>query len=267
VWRPTWVPRSDFCYCQTVAGFLTTGRVCHLRLLLVLASASSAPSATGLSTIFYSFRFETLPTWIASSLYVYPPGTGWSSYTSRQWVPFSSCPSTCRVRWRYSNSPPRGYYPSRLNTLYTPGTDRTKTPFPFCSTIVAWRWHDVFYCCERSHPHGLHRKHHFTVVYGPLPSNGCLLWLQISCFQRTCHVAPSCKTGSNYKYSSLALYMSGCGSWHFHPKLLLLMPLNKKQVRSSWPAFGRAVVQISAGVPTIFTVPLDSCWGSIYEYN
>jgi hypothetical protein len=38
-------------------------------------------------TIFYSLRFETLPTWRARSPYllVYPPGTGWPSYTPRHW--------------------------------------------------------------------------------------------------------------------------------------------------------------------------------------
>jgi hypothetical protein len=41
---PTWNPRPDFCYCETVAGYLmwgsslTKGRVCRLQLLLVLAS-------------------------------------------------------------------------------------------------------------------------------------------------------------------------------------------------------------------------------------
>jgi hypothetical protein len=37
-------------------------------------------------TIFYSLRFENPPTWRARSLYLYPPGTGWPSYTPRHWV-------------------------------------------------------------------------------------------------------------------------------------------------------------------------------------
>jgi hypothetical protein len=39
-------------------------------------------------------RFETSPTWRARSPYLYPPGTGWPSYTPRHWVPFSSPPMT-----------------------------------------------------------------------------------------------------------------------------------------------------------------------------
>jgi hypothetical protein len=39
------------------------------------------------------------PTWRARSPYllVYPPGTGWPSYTLRHWVPFSSPPTTSRA--------------------------------------------------------------------------------------------------------------------------------------------------------------------------
>jgi hypothetical protein len=43
-------------------------------------------SPTGILTIFYCLRFETPPTWKARSLYLYPPGTGWPSYTPRHWV-------------------------------------------------------------------------------------------------------------------------------------------------------------------------------------
>jgi hypothetical protein len=46
-------------------------------------------------TIFYCLRFETTATWWARSLYLYPPGTGWPSYTPRHWIPFSS-PLTSR---------------------------------------------------------------------------------------------------------------------------------------------------------------------------
>jgi hypothetical protein len=53
-------------------------------------------SPAGLLTIFYCVRFETLPTWRTRSPYLYLPGTGWSSYVPRNWVPFSSPPTT---RW------------------------------------------------------------------------------------------------------------------------------------------------------------------------
>jgi hypothetical protein len=46
-------------------------------------------SPTGLVTIFYCLRIETPPTWRARFPYLYPPGTGWPSYTPRHWVPFS----------------------------------------------------------------------------------------------------------------------------------------------------------------------------------
>jgi hypothetical protein len=55
------------------------------------------PSPAGLATIFYSLWFETHPTWSARSPYLYPPGTGWPSYTPRHWVPFSSPPTTRRA--------------------------------------------------------------------------------------------------------------------------------------------------------------------------
>jgi hypothetical protein len=42
------------------------------------------------------------PAWRARSPYLYPPGTGWPSYTPGHWVPLSS------RKWRYSNPPPHG---------------------------------------------------------------------------------------------------------------------------------------------------------------
>jgi hypothetical protein len=45
--------------------------------------------------IFYCLKFETPPTW--RSPYLYPPGTGWPSYTPSHWVPFSSPPTTRRA--------------------------------------------------------------------------------------------------------------------------------------------------------------------------
>jgi hypothetical protein len=38
-----------------------------------------------------------LVTWRATSTYLYPPGTGYPSYTPRHWVPFSSPPTTRRA--------------------------------------------------------------------------------------------------------------------------------------------------------------------------
>jgi hypothetical protein len=60
------------------------GDRCHLQLLLALAS--SGPSLALLMTIFYSLRFQTPTTLRARSQYLYPPGTGWLSYSPRHWV-------------------------------------------------------------------------------------------------------------------------------------------------------------------------------------
>jgi hypothetical protein len=70
------------------------------------AQSFSGPSPAGLMTIFYCLRFETPPTWRARSPYLYPPGTGWPGYTPRHCVPFSSPPTTRKLRWRYSTPPP-----------------------------------------------------------------------------------------------------------------------------------------------------------------
>jgi hypothetical protein len=59
-------------------------------------SHSQVPSPAGLVTIFNCLKFETLLTWRARSPYLYPPGTGWPGYSPRQWVPFSSPPTTPR---------------------------------------------------------------------------------------------------------------------------------------------------------------------------
>jgi hypothetical protein len=61
---------------------LTSGRACYLELLLAFASP-------GLMITFYYLSFETSPPWRARSPYLYPPRTGWFSYTPRHWVLFS----------------------------------------------------------------------------------------------------------------------------------------------------------------------------------
>jgi hypothetical protein len=54
------------------------------------AQSFSEPNPAGL-------RSETSPTWRTRCLHSYAPGRGWSSYTSRHWVPFSSPPASCRA--------------------------------------------------------------------------------------------------------------------------------------------------------------------------
>jgi hypothetical protein len=52
------------------------------------------------STVFFCPKFETPPTWRASSSYLCPPGTGWPSYTLRRWITFHLL-RLAGLRWRY----------------------------------------------------------------------------------------------------------------------------------------------------------------------
>jgi hypothetical protein len=47
--------------------------------------------------MFCCLRLETTPTWRTRSPYLYPPRTGYPSYTPRYWFPFSSPPTTRRA--------------------------------------------------------------------------------------------------------------------------------------------------------------------------
>jgi hypothetical protein len=60
------------------------------------AQSFSSPRPARLMTIFYCLRLESPPTWRVRSPYLYPPGTRWTSYAPRHWVPFSSPPTTRR---------------------------------------------------------------------------------------------------------------------------------------------------------------------------
>jgi hypothetical protein len=73
--RQLWV-----CWCG--APSLTRGWVCHLQLLMVLASTVILRSESHRTQDYvYCFRFETPPTWGARSPYLYLPGTRWPNYT------------------------------------------------------------------------------------------------------------------------------------------------------------------------------------------
>jgi hypothetical protein len=84
------VTQLRLCWCGALS--VTRGRVCRLQLLLALLG----PSLAGLVTMFYCLTFETPPTWGVKSPYLYPPGTGWPSYTPTHCFPFSSPPTTRR---------------------------------------------------------------------------------------------------------------------------------------------------------------------------
>jgi hypothetical protein len=66
-------------------------------LLLALTSAVILRFKSHALMTFYCLRFKTPPTWRARSLYLYPLGTGWPSYSSRHCAPFSLPHTTCRA--------------------------------------------------------------------------------------------------------------------------------------------------------------------------
>jgi hypothetical protein len=101
---PIWGLRPELYYCQTVAGLLVWGALWRENGSPVYnccwsspAQSFLGPNPAGLVTIFYCLRFETPPTWKARSSYLYRPGTGWSSYTPRHWVPVLTPPTTRRA--------------------------------------------------------------------------------------------------------------------------------------------------------------------------
>jgi hypothetical protein len=102
--KPHLGPKSRFLLLSDSCGFVNVGRpfwredgsVVYNCCWSSPAKSFLGPSPVGLMIIFYCLRFETSPTWRGRSPYLYPPGTGWPSYTPRHWVPFSSPPSTRR---------------------------------------------------------------------------------------------------------------------------------------------------------------------------
>jgi hypothetical protein len=94
-------PKTRFILLSESCGFVDVGRrlwrqVYPLQLLLPLASVRILGTEFH-GTRTYCLTFQNLPTWRARSLYLYPPGTGWSRYTPRHWVPLSLPPTTCRA--------------------------------------------------------------------------------------------------------------------------------------------------------------------------
>jgi hypothetical protein len=73
------------CWCGALS--LTRERVCRLQLLLVLASAVILGSEARRTRDHISLsQIRDSPNLEGRSLYLYPPGTGWPSYTPRHWV-------------------------------------------------------------------------------------------------------------------------------------------------------------------------------------
>jgi hypothetical protein len=69
----------------------------------------------------YCLRFETTPTWRASSPHFYPTGTGWPGYTPGTGFPFSRLLGFSGLRWRYSTPPPHGKGTNQSQSYFTTG--------------------------------------------------------------------------------------------------------------------------------------------------
>jgi hypothetical protein len=75
---------------------LTRGQVCSVQMLLVLVRAVVLGSESrGTHDNVLLSQIRDFPNWRDRSPYLYPPGTGWPSFTPSQWVPFS-LPRTTR---------------------------------------------------------------------------------------------------------------------------------------------------------------------------
>jgi hypothetical protein len=98
------VPGAQDQIFNTVAGLLMWGALSDVRtgLSFVTAVGLRQRSHSRIRIPRNSWPCFTVsdsrpPTWRDTSPFLYPPETGWSSYTSRHWVPFSSPPSTLRA--------------------------------------------------------------------------------------------------------------------------------------------------------------------------
>jgi hypothetical protein len=85
--------------CCFVAPSLTRGRVCKFTCTIASGPCKISHSWFEVpqnSRPYFAVSSETPPTWRARFPYLYPPGTGWPSYTPGHWVPFLSSLTTRR---------------------------------------------------------------------------------------------------------------------------------------------------------------------------
>jgi hypothetical protein len=73
-----------FAVLYLLAPSLTRGRVCNLQCNHSIVRVAQNPKP------YFTVSSETPLTWRARFPYLYPPGTGWPSYTPGHWVPFTS---------------------------------------------------------------------------------------------------------------------------------------------------------------------------------
>jgi hypothetical protein len=99
LWHNAWLHFTVHCYTHI---YLCPQPRLHCCCLVAASNRGRSPSSgsflgpspAGLVTIFYCLRFETPSTWRVRSPYLYPPGTGWHSYTPGHCGPYSSPPSS-----------------------------------------------------------------------------------------------------------------------------------------------------------------------------
>jgi hypothetical protein len=72
--------------------------ICRLQLPLVITIAILGFESCGAYNYILLFHTRDSPIWRVNSPYLYPLWTGWSSYSTKQWVSFSSPPITHRAK-------------------------------------------------------------------------------------------------------------------------------------------------------------------------
>jgi hypothetical protein len=80
-----------FLFCLIIVGFLMLSTLSDKKMRLSFTRTICCRSRVQVpqnSRPYFTVSFEAPPTWRARSPYLYSPGTGWPSYTSRHWVPF-----------------------------------------------------------------------------------------------------------------------------------------------------------------------------------
>jgi hypothetical protein len=85
--------------------------------------------------IFYCLRFETPAIWRTKSPCLYPPGTGWPSYTPRHWVPFSSPPLLERLFCPF-------YNPTAWAAARNSSSTRTDAWIRLCGNVFTQLFHN-----------------------------------------------------------------------------------------------------------------------------
>jgi hypothetical protein len=152
-----WFFQLDLCgHSPYVTSSLRRGSVCRLQLLLALASAvilGCESRGTHDQILLFQLRYSS--NLAARSPYLYHPGTGWSSYTPKHWVHFSSPPTPRRA----------------MVVIFVPASTRALIPSAWDPRYIASgrthrerRLQHLFYCCVTSPRTSLPNRSTATVV-------------------------------------------------------------------------------------------------------